>query len=66
MILGFLCPGAPEGSIGSGSDFKASQERGYDLKSHPTDWDKPGINGLQDIGLCPTHGGDFQNTNSII
>ena len=31
------------------------------LKSHPTDWEKPGIEpatpGLQDIGLSPTSGG---------
>ena len=37
----FLCPGAPEGS--TGSDFEASQKTGHGLKSHPTDWEKPGI-----------------------
>ena len=26
MVLRFLCPGTPEGSIGSGSGFKASQK----------------------------------------
>ena len=26
MVLCFLCPGAPEGSTGSSSDFKASQK----------------------------------------
>ena len=50
-----LCPGAPEGSTGSGSDFKASQKTGHRLKSHPTDWKKPGIEpatpGLQGIAL---------------
>ena len=32
--------------------------KGLSLKSHPTDWEKPGIKpatpGLQDIGLSPT------------
>ena len=45
-------------SIGSGSGFKASQKTGNGLKSHPTDWEKPGIEpatpDLQDIGLSPT------------
>ena len=34
------------------------RRRGNGLKSHPTDWEKPGIEpatpGLQDIGLSPT------------
>ena len=34
------------------------RRRGHGLKSHPTDWEKPGIEpatpGLQDIGLSPT------------
>ena len=38
-----LCPGAPEGSTGSGSDFKASQKTGYGLKSYPNDWEKLGF-----------------------
>ena len=38
-----LCPGAPEGSTGSGSGFKASQKTGHGFKSHPTDWENPGI-----------------------
>ena len=42
----------------SGSDFKVSQKRVHGLKSHPSDWEKPGIEtatpGLQDIGLSPT------------
>ena len=53
-----LCLGAPEGPTGSGSDFKASQKTGHGLMSHPTDWEKEGIEpatpGLQDIGLSPT------------
>ena len=56
-VYGFVV-GAPEGSTDSGSGFKASQKTGYGLKSHPTDWEKPGIEpaipGLQDIGLSPT------------
>ena len=40
------------------SGFKASQMTGNHLKSHLTDWEKPGIEpatpGLQDIGLSPT------------
>ena len=39
----------------SGSGFKCLRRRGNGLKSHPTDWEKPGIEpatpGLQDIGL---------------
>ena len=42
----------------SSSGFKASQMTGNRLKSHLTDWEKPGIEpatpGLQDIGLSPT------------
>ena len=53
----FLCPGASKGSIGSCSDFKASQKMGpqLKLKSHLTDWEKPKIEpvtpGLQGVGL---------------
>ena len=32
MVYVVLCPGAPEDSIGSGSDFKASQKRRPRLK----------------------------------
>ena len=59
-IYGFVvvCPGTPKGSTGSCSGFKASQKTGNSLKSHPTDWEKPGIEpatpGLQDIGLSLT------------
>ena len=38
--------------------LKRLRRRRNDLKSHPTDWEKPGIEpatpGLQDIGLSPT------------
>ena len=38
--------------------LKRIRRRGNGLKSHPTDWEKPGIEpatpGLQDIGLSPT------------
>ena len=38
--------------------LKRLSRRGNGLKSHPTDWEKPGIEpatpGLQDIGLFPT------------
>ena len=38
--------------------LKRLRRRGSGLKSHPTDWEKPGIEpatpGLQDIGLSPT------------
>ena len=58
MVCVVLCPGTPEGSTGSSFGFKASQKRGNDSKSHPADWEKPGIEpatpGLQDIGLSPT------------
>ena len=53
-----LCPGAPEGSVGSGFGLKHLRSQDNGLKSHPTDWEKPGIKpatpGLQDIGLTPT------------
>ena len=58
MVFVILCLGTPKGSTGSGSGFKASQKMGHNLKSHSTDWEKPGIEpttpGLQDIGLTPT------------
>ena len=38
--------------------LKRLRRRGNSLKSHPTDWEKPGIEpttpGLQEIGLSPT------------
>ena len=58
MVFVVLCPGAPAGSTSGGSVFKASQKTGRSLKSHLTDWEKPGIEpatpGLKDIGLSPT------------
>ena len=58
MLFVVLCPGIPEGLTGSGSDLKHLRRWGNGLKSHPTDWEKPGIEpatpGLQDIGLSPT------------
>ena len=40
--------------------FKRLRRRGNGFKSHPTDWEKPGIEpatpGLQDIGLSLHHG----------
>ena len=51
----FLCPGAPEGSPAVVLILKHLRRRDHSLKSHPTDWEKPGIEpttpGLQDIGL---------------
>ena len=44
--------------------LKRLRRRGNGLKSHPTDWEKPGIEpatpGLQDIGLSPTPRRKFQ------
>ena len=58
MVFVVLRPGTPEGSTGSGSGLKRLRRRVNGLKSHPTDWEKPGIEpatpGLQDIGLSPT------------
>ena len=48
----FLCPGAPEGSPAVFLVLKRHRRQGHSLKSHPTDWEKPGIepatSGLQD------------------
>ena len=58
MLFVVLCPGTPEGSTGSVLVLKRLKGWGNGLKSHPTDWEKPGIEpatpGLQDIGLSPT------------
>ena len=49
-----LCPGTPAGTTGSGLVLKRLRRRGNGLKSHPTDWEKPGIEpatpGLQQFG----------------
>ena len=56
-IYGFvvLCPRAHEGSPAVVLILKHLSRRAHGLKSHLTDWEKPGINpatpGLQDIGL---------------
>ena len=54
MFFVVLCSGATEGSTGSSSGLKASQKTGHGFKSHPTDWEKRGIEpatpGLQGIG----------------
>ena len=58
MLFVVLCPGTPEGSTDKGSGLKRLRRRDNGLKSHPTDWEKQGIEpatpGLQDIGLSPT------------
>ena len=43
MIFVVLCPGTAKGSTGSGSGLKRFRRRSNGLKSHPTDWEKPGI-----------------------
>ena len=53
IVLCFLCPGAPVVLT-----LMRLRRRGHGLKSHPTDWEKLGIEratpGLQDICLSPT------------
>ena len=39
-----LCPGAPDGWTGRGSDLKNLRRWGHSLKSHPTDWWSRGWN----------------------
>ena len=43
MVFVVLCPGAPEGSPAVVLVLKRLRRWGHDLKSHPTDWEKPGI-----------------------
>ena len=58
MVFVVLCPGASEGSPAVVLILKRLRRRGHGLKSHSTDWEKPGIKpatpGLQDIGLFLT------------
>ena len=58
MLFVVLCPGTPEGSTAVVLVLKRLRRWDNSLKSHPTDWEKPGIKpatpGLQDIGLSPT------------
>ena len=57
-VYGFvvLCPGAPGPAVVL--VLKRLRRRCNSFKSHPTHWEKPGIEpatpGLQDIGLSPT------------
>ena len=54
MLFVVLCPAQPAVFL----VLKRLRRRDNSLKSHPTDWEKPGIEavtpGLQDIGLSPT------------
>ena len=58
MLFVVLCPGTPKAQLVVVLVLKRLRRRGNGLKSHPTDWEKPGIEpatpGLQDIGLSPT------------
>ena len=61
MLFVVLCPGtpkAPKAQLVVVLVLKRLRRRGNGLKSHPTAWEKPGIEpatpGLQDIGLSPT------------
>ena len=58
MILCFFMSRSTRRLTGSSSGLKRLRRRGHGFKSHPTDWEKPGIGpatpGLQDIGLSPT------------
>ena len=58
MLLMVLCPGTPKAQPAVVLVLKRLRRRGNGLKSHPTDWEKPGIEpatpGLQDIGVSPT------------
>ena len=59
-VYGFvvLCPGTPKAQPAVVLVLKRLRRWGNSFKSHPTDWEKPGIEpatpGLQDIGLSPT------------
>ena len=43
MLLVVVCLGTPEGSTAVVLVLKRLRRRDYGLKSHPTDWEKPGI-----------------------
>ena len=57
MVFVVLGTGAPEGSPAVVLVLKRLRRRGHSFKSHPTDWEKQGIEpatpGLHDIGLSP-------------
>ena len=58
MVLWFYVQELPKAQPAVVLVLKRLRRRGNSLKSHPTDWEKPGIEpatpGLQDIGLSPT------------
>ena len=58
MFLWFYVQELPKAQPAVVLVLKRLRRRGNGLKSHPTDWEKPGIEpatpGLQDIGLSPT------------
>ena len=57
-FLWFYVQELPKAQLAVVLVLKRLRRRGNGLKSHPTDWEKPGIEpatpGLQDIGLSPT------------
>ena len=57
MALWFYVQELPKAQPAVVLVLKRLKRRGNSLKSHPTDWEKPGIEpatpGLQDIGLSP-------------
>ena len=57
MVLWFYVQELPKAQPAVVLVLKRLRRRGNSLKSHPTDWEKPGIepatSGLQDIGLSP-------------
>ena len=58
MVLWFYVQEHPKAQPAVVLVLKRLRRRGNGIKSHPTDWEKPGIEpatpGLQDIGLFPT------------
>ena len=56
--LWFFVQELPKAQPAVGLVLKRLRRRDNGLKSHPTDWEKPGIEpatpGLQDIGFSPT------------
>ena len=60
VLAGWVCGicGSTKAQLALVLVLKRLRRRVNGLKSHPTDWEKPGIEpatpGLQDIGLSPT------------
>ena len=58
MVLWFYVQEHPKAQLAVVLVLERLRRRGNGLKSHPTDWEKPGIEpanpGLQDLGLSPT------------